>query len=239
MRKINKKSINFSFKILTILAFSLLVIPAQASADYGSNYYFGSPHRFENDGGGYVDRIIIDNPKPVIYSISPKSADKSMGGKTITVNGKGFIPSSMAKINGANRSTTFIDSGHLLVQVNGTDMYRTDGGFYVTVWNGAPAGGFSNAEFFTVNNVALSNAGQNTDTNFYSSTVDNNYYNTNTENETFSGLTGNAVYGSNTFLPSGAIQWLFFAIIILLLVVLARKFFGGEDRYLAVPLKHD
>ncbi|MES2315284.1 MAG: hypothetical protein V4486_00930 [Patescibacteria group bacterium] len=54
----------------------------------------------------------------------------------------------------------------------------------------------------------------------------------------FKDLTANAVYGSNSFLPSGLIAWVLLAIIILIIIILVRKFFGAEDRYQSTPLKH-
>jgi len=50
-------------------------------------------------------------------------------------------------------------------------------------------------------------------------------------------LAANAVYGSNSFLPSGLIQWILFAIFILLLVILTRKIFGAKENYNSTPLK--
>jgi hypothetical protein len=57
--------------------------------------------------------------------------------------------------------------------------------------------------------------------------------------ETNSELTANAVFGSDTFLPSGLLQWILFAILVLLIIILVRKMYGADKRYHAVPLKHD
>jgi hypothetical protein len=51
-------------------------------------------------------------------------------------------------------------------------------------------------------------------------------------------LAANAVYGSDSFMPSGLLQWIFFAILILIIVILVRKIFGGEKNYHQTPLKH-
>ena len=55
--------------------------------------------------------------------------------------------------------------------------------------------------------------------------------------EEFKDLTANAIYGTDSFMPSGLIQWLILAIFILIIIILARKFFGLEDKYHATPLK--
>jgi len=52
-------------------------------------------------------------------------------------------------------------------------------------------------------------------------------------------LAANAVYGSNSFLPSGLIQWILFAIFVLLIVILGRIVFGSKKKYQEAPLKHD
>jgi hypothetical protein len=231
MSKLIKNSINLALIMLIILALGLLLLPAPASAEGGYNTTYGEPYSFTPNSGP-VETEQAYNPKPIIYSLSPKSGDQSSNARTITINGSGFIPSSVARINGANRPTTFIDSSHLLLNVDGRDMYQKDGGFYVTVWNGAPGGGFSNSKFFTVKNVVVNPAPANQYPEY-------NYNGTPTGPENFSDLTSNVFYGGNTFLPSGAVQWVLFAIIILLLVMLARKFFGGEEAYHATPLKHD
>lgn len=59
----------------------------------------------------------------------------------------------------------------------------------------------------------------------------------NTDNN--SSLAANILYGSNSFLPSGLIQWILFAIFILILIILTRRIFGGREAYQATPLKHD
>ena len=66
--------------------------------------------------------------------------------------------------------------------------------------------------------------------------------NTNTANDTNSNLATSAIFGSNgpmSFMPSGLVQWIFFAILVLLAVILVRKIYGGSEKYYATPMKHD
>jgi|GEM_PF-3300523 len=60
-----------------------------------------------------------------------------------------------------------------------------------------------------------------------------------TTTSTASNLAANAIFGSNSFMPSGIIQWVLFAILILLVVILVRKIYGADQAYNAAPLKHD
>jgi hypothetical protein len=241
--KINKKSINYGLKILAILAFALIFVPFnKAAAAYGTNITYQT-----NDYNGAP----IENPKPTVDSINPKSSNVGVGTKTITITGSGFVPSSVARVNGSNRPTTFIDDSHLLVQINGNDTsaYRTNGGFFITVFNGLPGGGYSNAAFFTVNNTTVSpvaNTNNNPSTTDFTDTNTNNSYNNAnsastdyTDTNQNGNLASAAIFGSNSFLPSGLIQWILFAIIILLIIILARKIFGAREKYNALPMKYE
>ena len=244
MNKVNTKPIVFGLKILSILAFSLLIIPVKASA---VTYVYGG----ENGAGGYeFGRFVFNdnansgnNPVPAINSIIPKSANIGSGAKTVTITGSNFIPSSIARVNGSNRNTTFIDYSHLLVQLTANDMYRTDP-FFINVFNGEPGGGFSNSASFAINGAVSTNTNNNTySNNNYSNTTSNNYTDTNysntqTTDKSYSNIASNAIWGSNSFLPSGLVQWVLFAIVILLIVILARKIFGAKESYNEAPMKH-
>lgn len=241
MNKINKNSIKYGFKTLALLAFSLLIIPASASAyDKGGVNYV-----YQNGGGTYSGPNIstdqsseVNNPKPYINSISPSSANKNSGAKTVTITGSGFTPNSVARVNNVNRITTFIDPTHLFIQINSSDMYNKDG-FFVTVWNQAPGGGYSNAVYFTLKNVAVTGTTKSNNNNSANTSNNNAYSDTTEENtDSYSNLASNVIYGSDSFLPSGLMQWVLIAIIILLLIIIVRKLFGAEDNYHASPLKH-
>jgi hypothetical protein len=250
MKNIKNKSIvlgQITLAILAVLALGLTVSPDTTFAltAYGTNAVYYQPP--------------VSNPVPSIDSITPKSSNVGVGTKTITIVGSGFVPSSVARVNGSNRPTTFIDNSHLLTQISGNDtyVYRTNGGFYITVYNGAPDGGYSNAAFFTVNNTVPSpdaNANVNNGNGYNSATSFNDSYNnsgtrtnyttdtfvdTNTANSNGNNLASAAILGSNTFLPSGLLQWVLFGIIVMLIIILVRKIFGATDRYHEAPLKHD
>ena len=57
------------------------------------------------------------------------------------------------------------------------------------------------------------------------------------DTETASDLAAGVIFGSENFLPSGLIQWIFFAILVLLIIILARKIFSAE-KYHSTPMKH-
>jgi len=239
MNKINNKSIIFSLGILAILTFGLITIPTKASAN--EDVYGGSSSVWCRNcsTASNNQNTPTNNPKPSINSISPSSSNIGVGTKTITIKGESFVPSSIARVNGSNRPTTFIDSSHLLMQITGNDTlkYYSNGGFFVTVFNPAPGGGYSNTAFFAVNNNAAPNtAGTNTE-NDTSTNFTNIMQNENNGNNEYSDLASNAIFGSGIHL--GLIQWIFLAILVLLIVILVRKVFGADRKYHAIPLKHD
>jgi hypothetical protein len=55
--------------------------------------------------------------------------------------------------------------------------------------------------------------------------------------DAYSALASNVIFGSNSFMPSGIIQWLLFAIFVLIVVIVVRRIFLA-DKYHAKPLKH-
>src|SRR3989344_6307885 len=173
MNKINNKSILLGLEILIILAFGVMIFAPIETKAYDEYSYY----RFASN----PEPI---NPVPIISSIKPNSIDKIRGKTTITITGNGFTPDSVVRKNNANRITTFIDSKHLLVDIFPSDVYNQNE-FYLTVFNGEPGGGFSNASLFTIkNNTAITN--YSITSNSSNSNYNTNYSNTSEENDSVS-----------------------------------------------------
>jgi hypothetical protein len=227
MNKINNTKITYNIiwglEILIILAFSLIAfIPTETKA----NFYYYPENNYKPN-----------NPTPIISSIEPNSINGINNKVTITVTGSGFIPSSIVRKNNSNRTTTFIDSNNLIVDIYANDMYNQES-FFLTVFNGEPGGGYSNASTFTIkNNIINATTTTNNQTTTSENTDTNNTVTNNDTNENFSNLTANALLGSNSFMPSGLAQWIFLIIIILAIIFLWRYVYA-EEEYLAEPMKH-
>ncbi len=93
------------------------------------------------------------NPKPTITSLSPSSALAGGNGFTLTVNGTGFINSSVVDWAGSPRVTTYVSATEITATINAADIAKA-GTYKVTVTNPAPGGGTSAASNFVVNNPA-------------------------------------------------------------------------------------
>jgi DNA-binding beta-propeller fold protein YncE len=89
------------------------------------------------------------NPIPSIDSLLPQGANGGDPGFTLSVYGLNFINGSTVKWNGANRATTFINSGELRINVTAEDLL-SPGTAVVTVLNPSPGGGISNAAAFDI-----------------------------------------------------------------------------------------
>jgi hypothetical protein len=90
------------------------------------------------------------NPLPFASSIMPPSGIVGGSAFSMTVMGGGFIPSSVVRWNGQDRTTTYISSGQLTAKILASDLAAT-GPVPVTVFNPTPGGGTSQTLNFTVN----------------------------------------------------------------------------------------
>jgi len=105
-------------------------------------------------GGGTSNAVVFtvtgaNNPAPAITSLQPTTAQAGSAAFTLTVNGTGFISSSVVNFNGIARTTTFVSVTKLTAAILASDM-TTVGTPGVTVTNPAPGGGTSSAVTFTI-----------------------------------------------------------------------------------------
>lgn len=102
-------------------------------------------------GGGTSSAatFTINNPAPVLSSLSPSSAAAGGSAFTLTLGGSNFVPTSVVRWNGANRTTTFVSGTQLQAAIPGSDIVSV-GTPSVTVMNPGPSGGTSGAMTFTI-----------------------------------------------------------------------------------------
>jgi uncharacterized repeat protein (TIGR01451 family) len=104
-------------------------------------------------GGGTSGSLSfsINNPVPVLSSLSPASVIAGNGDFTLTVNGSKFVSGAVVDWDGSDRSTTFVSSTQLTVAISGADI-ASAGTVPVTVKNPTPGGGLSRRESFVIDN---------------------------------------------------------------------------------------
>jgi hypothetical protein len=90
------------------------------------------------------------NPVPFVNQpLAPSAVPPGSAGPTLTVNGAGFVPTSVVNWNGTALATTFVNHDKLTAVVPASDV-ASEGTAEVTVTSPTPGGGTSNAVPFTV-----------------------------------------------------------------------------------------
>jgi len=259
MNKTSKRLILFGLETLIILAFGAVAFMAiRAEAYYYNNNY--------DDNGAYLrmnhDRD--DEPLFVAYT-KPRFVNQINQKTSITVVGSGFTPASIVLRNGASRPTTFIDSRNLMIDVYPNEVLQNEAEFFLTVFD-RETGKYSNAATFTIRDnatriatVTRTTRTTNNSSVTYSNSNSSYVYNSSSNNaiakvtkkisdtnknidkdevnKEYGELTANALNGSNSFMPSGLMQWILAIAIIFAIIFLFRHVYG-EKEYMATPMKH-
>jgi hypothetical protein len=92
--------------------------------------------------------LTVNNPLPVVASLSPSALAAGGAAFTLTVTGSNFVPTSVVQFNGAARNTTFVSSTTLQAAIPSGDISNV-GLSSVTVVSPTPAGGTSGKLTFT------------------------------------------------------------------------------------------
>jgi hypothetical protein len=108
---------------------------------------------FQNDGYTRLATsptiTAMGNPTPTASSLSPASAAPGGGNFTLTVTGSNFIPTSVVRWKGVDRTTSFVSATQVRATILAADIAAA-GPAAVTVFNPTPGGGTSNALTFSV-----------------------------------------------------------------------------------------
>ncbi|HYB94556.1 MAG TPA: S8 family serine peptidase [Vicinamibacterales bacterium] len=93
--------------------------------------------------------LTVENPAPVLSSVSPSSIASGSTSISVTLAGTSFVPGSQARVNGAARSTTYVSATSLIVGITAADR-ALPGTLAITVVNPTPGGGTSSSQSLTV-----------------------------------------------------------------------------------------
>ena len=179
-------------------------IPASAIAVAGTPFVtVANP----NGPPSVVATFTVNNPVPGASSISPSSLPAGNPAATLSVTGTNFNTSSTVLVNGASRTTTFVNSTSLNAALLASDLAHS-GTLNISVKNPAPGGGTTSALTFIVEDFSLNlqtpappvTAGQ--PANFSLMIVPANTTTSSAVTFTASGVPANAMA---TFSPSGTI----------------------------------
>lgn len=105
-------------------------------------------------GGTSAPRTFtVNNPLPVLASITPASVTTQGPSFTLTLSGSGFNSQSVARLGGTALATTLVSASTLTSTVLASQI-ATGGTANITVTAPAPGGGTSTARVLTINNPA-------------------------------------------------------------------------------------
>jgi len=107
-------------------------------------------------GGGLSNDLVfaVENPVPILTSLSPDRASGGGAGFTLILHGSGFVSNSAVLWNGIRRTTTYVSGTELRSSVPAADI-AAGGESAVAVANPAPAGGVSREVLFYVSSFTL------------------------------------------------------------------------------------
>lgn len=229
---------NLIFYSLVLLAFMMLgatviaLMPKEAkAATFGTYQGYNEP----------IEEEVEENPVPHLSSINPNPLFRNSDTKTITIYGEEFVPGAVVKINGSDRNTTVVSSTQIKAELIYSDTaYVSE--HAVTVYNPGKGKRSNTYTLRVIEKVVTSVSPVKTTTTNTASTVKkttttSTVSKNSIDDKDFSGLAAGAIFGGNSFMPSGIVQWLLLAIFILLIVIIVRKIFG-EKQYHQSPLKH-
>jgi len=102
-----------------------------------------------NSGKSGSATFDVNNPVPSISNISPNTKCAGDATFTLTVNGTNFNSSSVVKIAGTSRTTSYVSPTQITASILATDI-TTSGTPAITVFNPTPGGGTSGSAPLTV-----------------------------------------------------------------------------------------
>lgn len=107
-----------------------------------------------SSGSANPTSLEIDNPPPVVSSVSPTTALVGTASAIVTVTGTGFVPFTAINVNGAARATTYINSTQVSAALPTAD-FAASGSLSLTAVNASPGGGTSAVTPLAVSNPAV------------------------------------------------------------------------------------
>jgi len=96
-----------------------------------------------------INSIVVNNPVPIVASISPNTVQAGGSAFSMTVNGSNFVPGTVVRWNGTDRNTTYVSSSELRAAITSIDIAAA-GSASVSAFSPAPGGGLSAVQSFTI-----------------------------------------------------------------------------------------
>jgi hypothetical protein len=94
--------------------------------------------------------VNVGNPVPAITTLNPSSVVEGSGAFTLTVTGTNFLSTSVVRVNGSDRVTTFGSATEVTAAILAADVLTAGSNPAITVFNPTPDGGTSNSLTLTI-----------------------------------------------------------------------------------------
>lgn len=107
-----------------------------------------------NGGSSNTVPFTVSNPTPAVASVSPTAFAAGGARTSLTVNGTGYVSSSVVTVNGSTRATAFVSATQLQATITQGDLSAA-GIYSLGVTNPSPGGGNSNTVTFAVNGTPI------------------------------------------------------------------------------------
>lgn len=108
---------------------------------------------FNGDRDGFVAKVFMPNPIPLIQNLNPDWYMVNSSGFTLTVNGAYFLPDSVVRWNGDDLPTYFVNGEQLQATIPSDNLLQA-GYITTTVFTSGPGGGISNVAQFAIHQLA-------------------------------------------------------------------------------------
>jgi uncharacterized protein (TIGR03437 family) len=95
--------------------------------------------------------------QPQVDSLSPATVETNSGAFTLSLTGSNFVPGTVVRWNGQNRTTTFVDSSHVTAPIPAGDV-SVPGRASITAFNASTGAGSSNAKNFNIGSAPQSSS---------------------------------------------------------------------------------
>lgn len=104
-------------------------------------------------GGGSASTAVVevDNPAPILTGFSPSIVSTGSVGRSVTLTGSGFLPTTIVQVNGSPRAVYYFAPTQINVALTAAD-FALPGSLTIVAMNAAPGGGTSSAVSLALNN---------------------------------------------------------------------------------------
>lgn len=128
---------------------TILAVDVASAGSATVTVFNPAPGGGESNAQTFTIDAVPNNPMPVTSAINPVSITEGGSAFTLTVAGADFIPGSVVRWNGSDRTTAYVSATQLQAAITTADI-AVAGSANISVFTPTPGGGESNFQTFTI-----------------------------------------------------------------------------------------